>query len=223
MLIFGRNKIVQLTVICLSFFFVQAFAQTPKSPAYVDGGIYKSFEGFKSRKPDEIKSFVFENRTPKQIWGWGGTELSIKFDDKKIKKGFVKDSIWSVSTNDGFFVNNRLISVNHGFDKLLKLAYPVSYFIAYIILADENTERAAVMNAFGTIGGAKAAVPYKRVVAIDMRNGELIRMNEAGFLKLMKNDPDLLEKYKAIRDKKDNEDDVVRILVEYNERHQENR
>ena len=49
-----------------------------------------------------------------------------------------------------------------------------------------------------------------------MRTGELIRMNEFGFNKLLKNDNELLEEYKKIRNEKDNEKLIFSILEKFN-------
>ena len=46
--------------------------------------IYKNFESFKKNTPNLESEFTFEMRTPKQIWGWGGTEYKINFIDKNV-------------------------------------------------------------------------------------------------------------------------------------------
>ena len=205
------------------FIYLMSYSQNTKkvendtlnSIKYVKG-IYRNFNKFKSNSPNFDSEFTFKDRTEKQIWAWGGTELEIKFTDDTIKKRFINDSIWAVSDGRDLFLNNKLISINKGFDKLVKLDFPISYFVSYIVMSDENKERAAVAKMFGAIGGGFSSVPYKRVVAIDLRTGEMIRMNDYGFSKLLSSDDELMEKYKTIRKQKYNELEIFKILEEYN-------
>ena len=217
------KKIILLLL--LSIYSISNFSQeinkkdSLKSPI----GVYTSFTQFNSKSPKYKRDFAFNNRTAKQIWGWGGTEYEIKIADKYITKKFINDSIWAVNDDKDFYINNKLVSVNKGFDKLEKLDFPISYFISYIIMRDEDAERAALASMFGAIGGGYAATPYKRVIAIDMRTGALLRMNEFGFTKLLKDDNELMEDYKKVRNEKANERLIMDILDKYNLKQKNNR
>jgi hypothetical protein len=182
-------------------------------------GIYKTFNEFSKNKPSLNLDFYLEERTYSQIWAWGGTEYAINFTDKNISKKFIKDSIWGVCKNDTIYVNNRLISVNKGFDRLMKLDYPLSYFVGYVIMKDEDKESARVMGSFGAIGGATAGTPHERIIAINMKTGELIRLNDYGMQKILADDSELLDKYNKIKEEAEDASFIFPILDEYNSKH----
>ena len=198
------------------------------SAEIINEGIYNEFQDFKKNSPKLDWDFKFEKRSKSQIWAWGGTEYKIYFPNRLVKRKYIKDSIWGVSSNDTIFLNNRLVSKNTGFNPIIKLEFPYSYMIAYIPMYDEIEEQEngalAIGSYFGgavgaAIAGGAAGVPRKRVVVLDMRTGKLIRLNDYGIYRLFKNEPELMEKYKKIRELKDNETYIFQMIDKLNKKH----
>jgi hypothetical protein len=178
-------------------------------------GVYRNIMEFISDNPGLQLNYSIKNRSQSEIVMWGGSDYDVKFS-RGIKKSFIKDSIWGINTGEVILINNNLIGTNRGFVRLLKVDYPYSYFTSNILARDESEEYAMYMG--GAIFGAVSGIPYKRIVAIDMRTGAMIRLNDYGMTLLLQKDKDLLEKYKALDNRNDKEV-VIEFLELVNKRY----
>ncbi len=182
-------------------------------------GIYFSFDEFKSNMPSYDLPFIIKKRTNRNIEAWGGSKYKMIYTHHSTYDSLGTKTIWAVCDGEGIFINNNLISKNRGYNKLERFSYPYSYFIGYVVSQDEAedyTPDVLMVSMTAIIDAVASSSPYRRVTVIDMNNGDVIRLNEAGMTRLLQNEPELLNRYRKIINDPDCEEKIIEIVETLN-------
>jgi hypothetical protein len=178
-------------------------------------GFYRDFQEFKTNTPSVRDSFYL-------LLTADSTFQPIMKLPQGHSTGIIgQQPYWGLSIDNELFVNNQLVSSSYkGYNKLEKLAFPYAYFVAVVSAADEDDVVSGVADSFSKtkVGQKMKLTPYARVVALDMRTGSLLLMNDRNIRSLFASDQELMREYRKIMMKKDRIQDICRLLDRYNEK-----
>ena len=171
-------------------------------------GTYANFNEFIKNSPSTNNVFSIENSQNGSCY--------ITFEPACSKY----ELVFGVCYKDTIYINNQqFTSSSNRFSKLIKLDYPISYFMGPVAIADKKGGGAAVL--FGLLGAAVSSIPSDRLVGIDMRTGDFIILDDYGINKLLKDDEELTSKHEMIKKMDNNELFLFQLIDAYNTKKKE--
>ncbi|MBK7856411.1 MAG: hypothetical protein IPJ79_17315 [Bacteroidetes bacterium] len=190
-------------------------------------GLYTSYNHLIKGEPYGNITFSITRYIPKDTIELLGTRYKIEFPLTKIKKKFIRDSVYCIVKDSEVYLNNQLADSRvEGFKKVLCESENYFRFISSYMDQDKQTSIAAGWFIGGAIGGAITGSTVKgqdgllsrEPALINKSDGKIYELDAKGVTYLFFNDhKDLFNEYKTVKDKGDIMA-VWRLIDRYEER-----
>lgn len=182
-------------------FLLQAFLCFSQHSDSIPNGVYLTSEQFKQGKPASNPDLIVSKRSSGDIFMKGGNDFRVKSKNDSINKKFITKEIFAYVKNDSVFLNCGRFK-NH----LPGYTYCASGKGRYFPFQAAMTKQESF--SIGMLGGALASglsAKSRYWYILDTETGEAISLNKKNIKKMLKDKPELLEKFEADREKDSDE------------------